>query len=72
MNAAGPPTLQFSRDIVPVLVENCFGCHSGPESKGMFSMDRFADLLRGGQSGPPGYRSAGVWFLIKKLEPAPH
>lgn len=49
--ATGKETVLFSKDIAPVLVENCMGCHSGQNPQGRLQMDRFADMIKGGQSG---------------------
>lgn len=49
----GKETVSFSRDIAPVLRENCIGCHiGGQQASGNFRMDNFNQLLRGGDSGP--------------------
>ena len=45
-------TVSFARDIAPILVENCKGCHiASRQVQGNFRMDTFAQLLRGGDSG---------------------
>jgi len=41
----------FEKRIRPLLVENCFKCHSGPKVKGKFWLDNRAALLKGGESG---------------------
>jgi mono/diheme cytochrome c family protein len=67
--ATGRETVLFSRDIAPVLVENCFGCHSGQGPTGNFQMARFSDLIRGGQSGNPWVpMQPEDSLLIKKLK----
>src|SRR5438093_7952567 len=44
----------FEKKIRPVLVENCFGCHSdkAPKLKGSLKLDSRAAILKGGDSGP--------------------
>ena len=58
------------RDVAPLLVENCNGCHiDAMQTRGGLRMDTFAQILRGGDSGEivlPG-RSADS-LLIKKLK----
>ncbi|HZZ30297.1 MAG TPA: c-type cytochrome domain-containing protein, partial [Pirellulales bacterium] len=67
--ATGRETVQFSKDIAPVLVENCFGCHTGPGPTGNFQMDRFNNMIRGGQSGNPWVpMQPADSLIIKKLK----
>ena len=48
----GKETVSFARDIAPILVENCKGCHiASRQVQGNFRMDTFAQLLRGGDGG---------------------
>ncbi|HTQ39713.1 MAG TPA: c-type cytochrome domain-containing protein [Pirellulales bacterium] len=69
VSATGRETVQFSKDIAPVLVENCFGCHTGPGPTGNFQMARFTDMIRGGQSGNPWVpMQPADSLLIKKLK----
>lgn len=56
-NAPAPADgLKFSRDIAPILVANCSGCHKPGtaqfKSSG-FSQATFDDLIKGGKSGSP-------------------
>ena len=67
--ATGDETVRFSRDIAPIFVENCVGCHgAGQRPSGRLDINRFSAMLRGGESGPsvlPG--KAEESLLIKKL-----
>jgi mono/diheme cytochrome c family protein len=51
--ATGKETVSFSRDIAPVLVANCTGCHGATQPGGMLNLDAFDTLLKGGESGAP-------------------
>ncbi|MCA9262291.1 MAG: hypothetical protein KDA60_00520, partial [Planctomycetales bacterium] len=58
----------FTDDIEPVLTTYCAGCHTEGEDNGDLSMDTFADLMKGGESGAaivPG--KAKESLLIKSL-----
>lgn len=47
---AGP---DFARDVVPILESNCLRCHNAAKTEGGLLLESHADLLRGGDSGPP-------------------
>ncbi len=67
--ATGKETVSFSKDIAPLLVENCNGCHyMGNNAPGGLRFNNFSELLKGGGSGPaiaPG--KAEDSLLVKKL-----
>lgn len=67
-HAAGS-TVDFEKEIEPLLEGNCLDCHGPDEQKGAFRVDRLASLLRGGDSGEaaivPGDPAAS--FLIKAI-----
>lgn len=69
VKATGRESVSFSRDIAPLLVENCNGCHiNAMQTRGGLNMDTFAQLLRGGDSGAiitPGKGEESL--LVKKL-----
>ena len=51
--ATGKETVSFARDVAPLLIENCKGCHlDSMRTRGGLRMDTFAQLIRGGDSGP--------------------
>ena len=69
MAPTGKETIQFSRDIAPVLVENCFVCHSGDGPTGNFQMGTFEQMVRGGNSGNPWVpNKPDDSLIIKKLK----
>ncbi len=47
--AAAPP--DFLRDVQPILVKNCTGCHGEAVQSSGLRLDRAADALKGGYSG---------------------
>lgn len=64
----GNETILFSRDIAPVLVEHCTGCHGGNQASANLNLDTFNRLLRGGNTGAiisPG--KADESLLIQRL-----
>ncbi|TWU54516.1 Planctomycete cytochrome C [Rubripirellula tenax] len=67
--STGKETVSFAKDIAPILVENCKGCHiDAMQTRGGLNMDNFARLLRGGDSGAviqPGKGSESL--VVKKL-----
>ncbi|MGB1813703.1 MAG: c-type cytochrome domain-containing protein [Rubripirellula sp.] len=69
MKATGKETVSFAGDVAPLLVESCKGCHiNAMRASGGLSMDTFAQLLRGGDSGDiviPGNGEESL--LVKKL-----
>jgi hypothetical protein len=68
--ATGRETIRFSRDIAPVLVDNCLECHgTGDNPGGNLRMNTFTNLLMGGQSGlalQPGEPAKSL--LVRKLK----
>jgi mono/diheme cytochrome c family protein len=46
-------TVEFTRDIQPLLERSCAGCHSGERAKGGFQVTDRTALLRGGKRGDP-------------------
>ena len=69
--ATGKESIKFSKDIAPILVDNCMGCHGGPNPAQQLQMDRFVDFVRGGQSGNPWVpEKPDESLLVKKLKGA--
>ncbi len=67
--STGSETVSFAKDIAPILVNNCNGCHvDAMQVRGGLRMDTFALLFRGGDSGrviEPGKSDASL--LVKKI-----
>ncbi|MFN7292800.1 MAG: c-type cytochrome domain-containing protein [Pirellula sp.] len=65
----GKETVSFSRQIAPLLIENCKGCHfNAQNASGRLRFDNFTQLLTGGDSGSvltPGKGEESL--LVKKL-----
>lgn len=69
--ATGKETVSFARDIAPVLVASCSGCHVNPprRAEGGLNMTTIRQLLRGGDSGPPLVPGKpGESLLVAKLK----
>ncbi|HEX4128855.1 MAG TPA: PSD1 and planctomycete cytochrome C domain-containing protein [Pirellulales bacterium] len=49
-SAAKP--VDFARDIQPLLAKRCYSCHGPEQAEASLRLDRKADALRGGNSGP--------------------
>ncbi len=75
--AADGAALSFRRDIAPILVANCIGCHTGTGpglARGKLSMASFEKLMAGGKRGKdiiPGDPDASHLVLMIKGEEAP-
>jgi Planctomycete cytochrome C len=68
--ATGNETVSFSKDIAPILLKNCNGCHiDAMQVRGGLQMNNFAQILKGGDSGAivEGGKSA-TSLLIRKLK----
>jgi len=46
-------TIDFFRDVLPILETKCFDCHKGGKAKGGLKLDALGDALKGGDSGDP-------------------
>src|SRR5216684_6947021 len=66
--SAGQPTVDYQRDVHPILAARCLGCHSQEKRSGGLSLATYADALDGGRSGPaldPGRGAASL--LIQRV-----
>lgn len=57
---------EFGRDVVPILLERCLGCHQESKAKGRYRIDTVAQLRMAGTSGEvpvvPGDPGASSWM----------
>jgi hypothetical protein len=70
-SAAG---VDFARDVHPILAEHCFACHSGDKRSGGLSLRDYADVLKGGRSGPailPGHSAGSLLIHRVTADTAP-
>jgi len=67
--ATGKESVSFSRDIAPILVENCSGCHVDVrQPRANLNLGTFSALLRGGDSGSVfASGKAADSLIVKKL-----
>jgi hypothetical protein len=69
----GGETVAFTRDIAPILENNCVRCHSGNDPKGGLSMETFELLWAGGKSGavidPGQLAKSRLWQLAGEQKP---
>lgn len=67
---SGTETVSFAKDVAPLLLSNCQGCHiEATQARGGLRMDSFSLLMRGGDSGEivlPNRSAASL--LIRKLK----
>ncbi|MEZ6096311.1 MAG: c-type cytochrome domain-containing protein [Pirellulaceae bacterium] len=65
----GTETVSFTRDVAPILVEECNGCHLNAQRvRGGLNMSNFTSLLRGGDNGAMlDIKNSSNSLLIKKL-----
>ena len=52
LGAPDPPDLVFSKDVLPILEKNCFGCHGDGQKVSNLDLSSRAGMLEGGVHGP--------------------
>ena len=57
----------FHRDIAPILRDYCAGCHAGKEIEAELSVETFASLKKGGESGSPLTEKDGKGALLGRV-----
>ncbi len=60
----GPGSIDYERQVRPLIVDNCLDCHSADKRKGGLSLATYADILEGGKDGPIVRPGNGVGSLI--------
>ncbi|MFN9271637.1 MAG: c-type cytochrome domain-containing protein [Planctomycetia bacterium] len=61
--------VSFASAVAPALVETCSGCHGDDRPRSGFSVTTFAQLMRGGRSGPAILAGKGAEsLLVKKIK----
>lgn len=66
---------EFSKDIAPILAENCIGCHTGKAKMGGLDLDTMEGITTGGKKGPilvPGKSTESRLYLMVagKMKPS--
>lgn len=66
--------VRFSRQVLPLLRERCWSCHSGPHPAGGYSLETREQMLQGGRHGAAilpgrGAQSALTKYLSGELQP---
>ncbi|WP_010587578.1 c-type cytochrome domain-containing protein [Schlesneria paludicola] len=44
--------VSFAKQVAPIFSERCLACHNARTAKGRLNMESFANLMKGGESGP--------------------
>ncbi len=61
-------TVSFSKDIVPIMKEQCVKCHSARQPTGGFAVSSYAALVKGGKGGKLIAAKAADSRLVKLIE----
>src|SRR3954471_24225977 len=68
----GAETIDFTRDIKPILEVQCVNCHGGEKPKGKLSLETRANALKGGEKGSaltPGKSTDSPLYVSTTLPP---
>lgn len=63
----GGVTVDFDKQVLPILKANCLACHNRTSSKGDLLLETPADILKGGESGPAAVAGKAAESLLFKL-----
>ncbi|HET6422719.1 MAG TPA: c-type cytochrome domain-containing protein [Planctomycetaceae bacterium] len=44
--------VSFAKQVAPVFAQRCVACHNARTAKGRFNLETFANMMKGGESGP--------------------
>src|SRR5690349_5014351 len=50
--AAGQGSVDYARDVKPIIAQHCVSCHGAKVAKGKLRLDTAAFMMKGGNSGP--------------------
>lgn len=66
--ASGKGGVSFAKDLAPILVDKCVGCHTEGDAKGGLRLDTFAAMEKGSNRGPLAIKgNPQASLLIQKL-----
>ncbi len=60
-------SVDYTKDVHPILAEHCYSCHAGDSRKGGFFMGNRDDLLKGSENGPVVVEGKADESLLLKL-----
>ena len=60
------PTIDYARDIRPILARRCYSCHGVLKQEGGLRLDNGASIVQGGKSGPAVEAGSGAGGLLVK------
>ena len=60
-------TIDFEREILPILRRSCLACHSTSDANGSLILETPATILKGGDTGPAVVAKNGVGSLLLKV-----
>src|SRR5258705_60329 len=61
---AHPAPVDFQKEVLPILASNCLACHNKTKAKAGWTLQRPADMLKGGDTGPAIVAKKGADSLI--------
>ena len=67
-NPAAAATVDYARDIEPILAQHCYECHGAAKARGKLRLDLRASALKGGNTGPavvPGNSEQSI--IVRRL-----
>ncbi|MBS0206809.1 MAG: hypothetical protein JSS49_28375 [Planctomycetes bacterium] len=64
---SGRGTVSFAKDVAPIFVDKCIGCHTDGEAKGGLRLDTYAAMEKGGSRALAIPGNAQASFLVQKL-----
>jgi mono/diheme cytochrome c family protein len=66
--ATGKETVSFAREIAPIFIQNCLGCHGTQNPRGNLSLNTMSSIIKGGDRGEPVLPGKPAdSLLVKKL-----